>query len=125
MSATCRFCSQEFANAQAVRAYLKGCLSYRESRQEQAGNKATGARQAPLGTGKPLGNASRESGMAYEAFDPVKQLEKQVAAGRLRLQLREVEDAHTEMDQRKAEQEQERQRKADQEAEARKGNTMA
>lgn len=118
MSATCRFCSQEFTNAQAVRAHLKGCVAYQQSKQEQGGHKATGARQAPLGNGKPLGSASRENDIAYDAFDPVKQLEKQVAASRLRLQLREVEDTHAEMDRRRSEQEQERQRKADQEAEA-------
>jgi len=118
MSATCRFCSKEFSNAQGVRAHLKGCVAYQEGKQEQAGHKATGARQSPLGNGKPLGNASRENDIAYEAFDPVRQLEKQVAASRLRLQLREVEDTHAEMDRRRSEQEQERQRKADQEAEA-------
>ena len=30
MSATCPFCDRQFANAQAVRAQLKGCAAYQE-----------------------------------------------------------------------------------------------
>ena len=114
-----RFCAKEFANAQAVRAHLKGCDAYRQTK---IARETPGTRQSsdvPGNAASVAGSASRRENGGPEAFDPVKQLEKQVAASRLRLQLREVDDAHTEMDRRRHEQEQERQRKADQEEQAR------
>lgn len=93
--ATCHFCGQEFSNKQAVRAHLKACAAY-------LGN---APRQAVL----PQGAAATLSGdhpatpvydLPADAFDPVRQMRQSVAAEKLRLQLREIRDAHGEFDSR-------------------------
>ena len=50
-------------------------------------------------------------------FDPVRQLKKRLAAERLRLQLREVEEAHLELDRRAQAKERDRAQAQDQAAE--------
>lgn len=122
MSAACRFCGAEFSNAQAVRAHLKGCAAYQNRPSRQTAD-AGASRQPSLGEdslGAPsLGN-DRTGGTsaADQAFDPVRLLEQQIAAQRLRLQLREVEEAHKEMDRRAEAAERARQQAEQQEAEA-------
>jgi hypothetical protein len=54
-------------------------------------------------------------------FDPVRQLGQRLAAERLRLQLREVEDAHSELDRRTETKKQERDRLAREQTEAAQG----
>src|SRR5258706_4950990 len=102
--ATCRFCQKEYANAQAVRAHLKGCLPYlnRPPRQipEAPSLGEASVRDDSLGTPN-LGNVSRESHDSLNvASDLVRQYGQRIAAERLRLQLRELEEAHAELDRR-------------------------
>jgi hypothetical protein len=123
MSAACRFCGAEFSNAQAVRAHLKGCGAYQNRPPRQTPDAAP--RQASLGEDSlgalSLGSDRPASGIAPEsAFDPVRRLEKEIAAQRLRLQLREVEEAHREMDRRAEATERARQQAEQQEAEAKR-----
>jgi hypothetical protein len=95
--AICRFCQREFISRQAVRAHLKACAAYL----------GTSPRQEPeaLVLGRPslIGNAlTQEAEPEGSAFDPVQQLQKRLAAERVRLKLREVEQAHQELDAREA-----------------------
>lgn len=107
MSATCQFCGKQFGNTQGVYAHLKACSPYLE-------RPAAARRKRALPKGKPLGNVSTEESLGNrindsdETFDPVKPLQQRLAAQKLRLQLREVGDAHSEMDSRKREKEAER-----------------
>ncbi len=91
--ATCHFCQREFVSRQAVRAHLKGCAAYL----------GTYPRHEPKalvqGTPSLVGSAlTQEVEPEGSVFDPVQQLQKRVAAERLRLKLREVEQAHKELD---------------------------
>jgi hypothetical protein len=94
----CRFCGQKFSNGQAVRAHLKGCAEYRarpRGRQLEAG--PLGSPSLGSDSLKALPDATPE---ADAPFDPVRQLGQQLQAERIRLQLREVEEAHAELDRR-------------------------
>jgi hypothetical protein len=108
VSATCRFCGQQFGNAQGVRAHLKACSAYKDrsakALRQKLATRQSGLRSRPLGTGSP----GIEPGENETSFDPVRQLQQRLAAERLRLQLREVEDAHAELDRRGATKERER-----------------
>ncbi len=108
MSATCKFCGQQFGNAQGVRAHLKACGSYRErpakSLRQKLATRQGGLGSEPQGTDS-LGSEPRQN---ETNFDPVRQLQQRLTAERLRLQLREVEDAHAEMDKRGAAKQRER-----------------
>lgn len=124
MSASCRFCGNEFSNAQAVRAHLKGCAAYlnRPPRQTPAEDVS---RQHSLGSdslGEPSLGSDRNggSGGSDPAFDPVRRVEQQIAAERRRLELREVEEAHREMDRRAEAAQRARQQAEQQEAQARR-----
>jgi hypothetical protein len=103
MAAKCRFCGKAFGNAQGVRAHLKSCAAY-----QQRPEKAAASRERPVGSGS-LGSGTLGrpgNGACDEDSDtsdlPLRQLQQRLAAERVRLQLREVEDAHAELD-RKAE----------------------
>ncbi|HWA21530.1 MAG TPA: hypothetical protein VG735_03935 [Caulobacterales bacterium] len=122
MSAICRFCGGEFANAQAVRAHLKGCAVYQDRPARQMADVGA-SRQGSLGEaslGAPSLGKDRAGGAAAsdEAFDPVRRLEQEIAAERLRLQLREVKQAHEEMDRRAEAAAQARRQAEQQQAEA-------
>lgn len=118
MAAICRFCGQEFANGQAVKAHLKGCAAYRDRSPENllpVGN--------PSGKSVPNGTTAYSTGRAAgptvsSEFDLVRQLENQVAAGRLRLTMREIDEAQAELDRRVAAKARERNREAEKETEA-------
>ncbi len=95
--AICRFCQREFVSRQAVRAHLKACAAYL----------GTSPRQEPeaLVLGRPslIGNALTQEGEPEgSVFDPVQQLQRRLAAERVRLKLREVEQAHKDLDAREA-----------------------
>lgn len=94
----CRFCGQKFSNGQAVRAHLKGCAQYlARPRGRQLDAVSLGSPSSGIHSLKALPDATPD---ADAPFDPVRQLGQQLAAERLRLQLREVEDAHAELDRR-------------------------
>ena len=97
MAAKCRFCGKRFESAQGVRAHLKSCSAYRDRPEKPA--KADSLRQPPVGSGN-LGNGSlgRESDEPDESDLPLRQLQQRLAAERVRLELRDVEDAHAERD---------------------------
>jgi len=110
--ATCRFCGQRFENTQAVRAHLRGCAAYKQRPRNG---------QTSLGSA-PSGNASlREDSLrqrepqadANGAFDEVSLLENRLAAERLKLQLRGVETAHEELDERAEAKAKQRERQAE------------
>jgi len=91
--AICNFCHREFANAQAVRAHLKGCDAY----------KASGPRQPSEATllGNDLPGAAAYAGHQEPVtadFDPVRSIQRQLTTERLRLKLREIERAHAILD---------------------------
>jgi hypothetical protein len=123
MAAKCRFCGKAFGNAQGVRAHLKSCAAY-----QQTPEKAVASRERPVGSGS-LGSGSLGSGTlgrpgngaCDEDSDtsdlPLRQLQQRLAAERVRLQLREVEDAHAELDRTAEAKANERQRLREQEAE--------
>ena len=116
MTADCRFCGQKFANKQAVRAHLKGCPIYQAQR---SASRASG--NAALGKALPIGNslglAQGDAGSQdTTGFDLVKQLEKQVAAGRLHLTLRELGEANAELDHKTEAKEHEKAHEAEQQA---------
>ncbi len=126
MAETCPFCRREWANSQALRAHLKGCTSY-------AAHKAAGTGNALANAGIPREAARNQESLGNEVddavqfesrdqpekpFDPVHQLRQQLAAERIRLQLREVEDAHAERDRQAEAKERERQQQAEQKAAA-------
>ena len=79
MSEVCRFCDQEFANAQAVRAHLKGCAAYRARPGKSQAN-AGSLRQDGRGA-ESLGNEADDtvrverSDQPEKPFDPVHQPE--------------------------------------------------
>jgi hypothetical protein len=124
MSAACRFCGKEFANAQAVRAHLKGCADY-QARPGKSPAIAGSLRQRGGGAAS-LGNERSDGGWADgqdqsdPPFDPARQLAKRLSAERIRLQLREVEEAHAELDRRAQAKERERQQQVEQQALARR-----
>jgi len=92
--AVCRFCAQEFGSKQAVRAHLKACAAYlgRFTRQPTLpeANADLPAHDRILPSLDALD----------EAFDPVTKMRQQVAAEKLRLTLREIRQAHGELDAR-------------------------
>lgn len=114
----CRFCEREFANAQAVRAHLKGCAAYL-SRPRKPDPALPNLREDPLGSASLLGTASREGspGSGTE-FDPVRQLEQRLATEQLRLKLREVQEAHQDLDLREQAREEQRLRKSKKQADS-------
>jgi hypothetical protein len=120
MSANCRFCGQEFANAQAVRAHLKGCAAYQARPGKSLAN--AGSLRHAVSTDNSLGNedpnigATDDLGQSEKPFDPVHQLKQRLATERIRLQLREVEEAHAELDRRTEAKARERQEQAEQKA---------
>ena len=115
--AICRFCGQEFISAQAVRAHLKGCEAYRNRPAKP--NATASLRHASLGSASLLGNALQAVDASPGAeFDPVRQLEQRLAAERLRLKLRELEEAHRELDARTQAKAEEQRRATEREAEA-------
>src|SRR5258708_38916905 len=105
MPVPCQFCGKEYANTQAVKAHLKGCPDYAAHKAARTSKALANAGLREGGRGaESLGN---EAGDAVQLenreqpekpFDPVHQLRQRLAAERLRLQLREVEDAHAERD---------------------------
>lgn len=117
MSATCRFCSQKFSNRQAVKAHLKGCSEYR-SRPRNRQPEALSLTDHSLGSDSLKAILPEASSEADAPFDPVRQLGQRLAAERLRLQLREVEDAHAELDRKAEAKKREREREAREKAEA-------
>jgi hypothetical protein len=116
MAANCRFCGKAFGNAQGVRAHLKFCTAY-----QQRPEKAAASWKRPVGSGnqgaETLGRPG--NGTCDENTDdsdlPLRQLQQRVAAERVRLQLREVEDAHAERDRNAETKANERQRVREQE----------
>jgi len=110
MAAKCRFCGRGFENAQGVRAHLKSCAAYQERPA-----KADCIRQRPAGSGS-LGNGSLGMDEAPDESDlPLRQLRQRLAAERVRLELREVEDTHAELDRKAEAKANERQRLREQE----------
>ena len=88
---TCYFCKQEFANRQAVRAHLKACAAYLGRSYRQTA--------LPEGnTDLPEGHLVKPSDDSVEKFDLVRQMRQNIATEKLRLQLREILDAHSERD---------------------------
>lgn len=114
MAAKCRFCGKAFGNAQGVRAHLKSCAAY-----QQRPEKATASRERPVGSGSLGAGTLGRSGACDEDSDdsdlPLRQLQQRLAAERVRLQLREVEDAHAERDRAAEAKANERQRLREQE----------
>jgi hypothetical protein len=107
--ATCRFCGQQFENSQGVRAHLKGCVAYRQRPRKQNGSSnltlgnAVPRDEASLGTAlgspEPRENCLTDSRPHTETdYDEVTALQRRLAAEKLRLQLRGVEEAHSELD---------------------------
>jgi len=92
--AVCRFCGQEFGSRQAVRAHLKACAAYlgRFTRQP-ALPEASADLPAPDRMVFPVD-------VQDETFDPVTKMRQHVAAEKLRLTLREIRQAHGELDAR-------------------------
>jgi len=92
--ATCNFCGQEFSNRQAVRAHLKACAAYL----------GTVPRQTALPKANATLSDSHHNVESFDppesAFDPVQKIRQNVAAEKLRLQLREIQSAHSEFDAR-------------------------
>jgi hypothetical protein len=76
---------------------------------------------AALGSDSLEASLPEASSRADAPFDPVRQLGQRLAAERLRLQLREVEDAHSELDRRTETKKQERDRLAREQSEAARG----
>jgi hypothetical protein len=121
--ATCHFCRQQFGSAQAVRAHLKGCTAYL-NRTPKHEPEAASLRDASVRQDS-LGSPSLESALgagdepAYPGeFDPVRDIARRIAAERLRLQLRQIEEAHGEMDRAARARECERQREVEKQAES-------
>jgi hypothetical protein len=116
MAAKCRFCGRGFESAQGVRAHLKSCAAYQERPEKAA--KAESVRQLSVGSGS-LGSGSlgRADDEPDDSDLPLRQLQQRLAAEKVRLQLREVEDAHAELDRTAEAKANERQRLREQEAE--------
>jgi hypothetical protein len=116
MAAKCRFCGRGFENAQGVRAHLKSCVAY-----QQRPEKAAASRQPLIGSGRPgAGTLGRPgNGACDDTPDdsdlPLRQLRQRLAAERVRLELREVEGAHAELDRTAEAKANERQRLHEQE----------
>ncbi len=90
--AVCRFCEKEFGSRQAVRAHLKACAAYLGRFTRQAAlPEAAGA----MPTQSP---AVASFDLPAEDFDPVTKMRQQVSAEKLRLTLREIRQAHGELD---------------------------
>ena len=100
MAAICHFCDREFANAQAVRAHLKSCGAYQgQHAHASASGRGSLGNASSIGRARPSGRD--DAGPHDESgSDLVRQLEKQVVAGRLKLTLRELDDANAELDRR-------------------------
>src|SRR5215472_4036139 len=117
MSANCRFCGQEFANAQAVRAHLKGCAAYQarpgKSQANPGSLRQMETADASLGNEAPDIGPTDDAPQSERPFDPVHQLKQRLATERIRLQLREVEAAHAELDRRIEAKARERQEQAE------------
>ncbi len=118
MTAACQFCGREFSGAQAVKAHLKACPAYLARR------KAVPQPQGvPLGRAEPSGSeqASSQPGTGKPGdFDLVGKLEKTVAARRLKMTLREMDEAEADLERQAEAKELERARAAEQEAERRR-----
>ena len=109
----CWYCSRQFDNRQALRAHLKSCAAYQARRGNASLPKAS-LRERRQG-GNSLGN---EEGLdptpaslrlpEERPFDPVQHLGQRLAAERISLQLREVEEARDELDRGKEAKERER-----------------
>lgn len=133
--ATCKFCGREFDNAQAVRAHLKSCAPYQEHRasrpEQESGSPRQPRLRQPDPRGGSLGRPSADDSLgsippAYpgpsetNGFDPVRQLDQEIAMEQRRIKLRELHDSQDELDRRAKTLEQERQREADREAETKR-----
>jgi len=92
--AICRFCGKGFANSQAVRAHLKGCDAYIGKFPRQAGL-PEGMDETPTPSSVIASFDSQT-----EDFDPVTKMRQQVSAEKLRLTLREIRQAHGDLDAR-------------------------
>src|SRR6266480_2678094 len=112
--ATCRFCNQQFDNQQAVRAHLKGCNAYKRR------HNPNGASLGSVALGKPClrDHTPEPEASAGNDLDSVSLLEKRLAAERIRLQLRGVEEAHAELDERAQAKVRERERQSEQQQRA-------
>ena len=96
---TCRFCGRRFANGQAVRAHLKGCVEYLARPRDRQLEAVRRARPSP--SNDSVKAILPEALPQVDApFDPVRQLGQRLTAERIRLELREVEEAHAELDRR-------------------------
>jgi hypothetical protein len=123
MLAVCKFCGQQFGSPQGVRAHLKGCIAYQARRgnaslpkaslrQRRHGHYSLGNEEGPDSALDPVGLPEERP------FDLVRHLGQRLAADRIGLQLREVEEARDELDRRKEAKELERQQQAEQKASA-------
>lgn len=92
--ARCQFCGGQFANSQAVRAHLKGCAAYQGKSPRQAASPKAMPAMPP---GDPLESAVDGP---QDEFDRVRQMQGQLTAEKLRLRLREVDQAHADLDAR-------------------------
>lgn len=126
MSAKCRFCGKRFESAQGVRAHLKSCSAYQRRPGGHAKPETLTLRQASLGSGS-LGDGSlgRGSNEPDESALPLRQLQQRLAAERVRLQLREVEEAHAELDRKSETKAAERERLREQEVERQRAEERA
>lgn len=92
--AVCRFCGQEFGNKQAVRAHLKACAAYLgNSNRQPLLPKAAAALPSH-------GSEFTANDNQLPDFDPVSEMRRQVSTEKLRLTLREIRQAHGELDAR-------------------------
>lgn len=118
----CWYCNRKFDNRQALRAHLKSCAAYQARRANASLPKAS-LRDLRHGhdslsndeEGPDSAPASVRS-LEESPFDLVRHLGQRLAAERISLQLREVEDARDDLDRRKETQERERQQHAEQKA---------
>src|ERR1041385_1920785 len=118
--ALCRFCGQQFGNAQAVKAHLKGCAPYRLRPRQRHGRGNASGNAVPREhyLGEPLGSAEPREESLWDGpsaeFDEVTALQKRLATAQVRLQLRGVEQAHADLDEQAESQAAERERQAEQ-----------
>jgi hypothetical protein len=93
MSALCKFCGQQYANAQAVRAHLKGCAAYQARPGKPQGQTPRLRQDGPgaqsVGDDDDSAVHAERPDQLERPFDPVRQLRQRLEAERLRLQLRE------------------------------------
>jgi hypothetical protein len=119
--AICHFCHREFVNRQAVRAHLRVCEPYLnrdkgepEELSLKDENLKAASLAAPSLDGAP--REGRDSACSGE-FDPIRQLDQQIAAEQRRLKLRELQQAHEDLDRQAAAREREQQIEVDKQAE--------